>query len=110
LWALAGCLAILAYRADQIGAHRCLRGLTLPAGYLQVGLFALVLSVGLGTAALLTRSERRPRLRRVMVAGIAVFGTLIVATIVLYSTAESPEQTRADACTGSSDDYIQGST
>jgi hypothetical protein len=111
LWALSGCLAILVYRAEQIGAHRCLRGLPLPTGYLQVGLIALVAAAALAGVALWTRVENRgPRLRRAAIAGIAIFVPLVSATLVLYLSAPSTETMGEDACTGSSIDYIEGLT
>lgn len=110
LWALAGCLTILVYRDEQISDHRCLRDLPLPAGYLQTGLIALALSAALGVATLLLRSGRGPRFRRAAIAGIAILGSLAVATIVQYSTASTPGPMRTDACTGSTLDYTEGLT
>lgn len=110
LWALAGCLAILVYRDEQIAAHRCLRELPIPTGYLQTGLSALVLSAALGVATLMARSDRRRRFRRAAIAGVAILGTVALAAVVQYSNASTPGPMRADACTGSSLDYTEGLT
>lgn len=109
LWTLAGCLAALIYRAEQIEAHQCLRGLPLPSGYLQVGLIALAMASALGGAAALARQDRKRRLRRASIAGFLVFAPLVAATIAVYLEASPAETMRRDVCTGSISDYVEES-
>jgi uncharacterized protein YjeT (DUF2065 family) len=110
LWALAGCLASLVYRAGEIGGHRCLRGLPLPSGHLQVGLIALTLAAVLGGIALMARVDRWRRLARAAAVGGSIFGPLLVGTVVVYLHAAPAETMRQDACTGSYIDYTEGLT
>lgn len=108
LGALAGCLASLVYRAEEIGAHRCLRGLPLPSGHLQVGLIALALAVVLSGVVLVARGDKWRRFARAATAGGSIFGPLLVATVVVYLQAAPAETMRQDACTGSYIDYTEG--
>jgi len=108
VWSLAGVVAVIAYRQDQITQQACLADAPLPDG-LGTGAVAIIVTlVSLAPTLLSARALHRKAAVWASVLFLAVTLPLLASATIMHTRTEQPHTISRDACIG--DDRSEGAS